>query len=94
MQHVASFLCLVLVAIGGNDWAAATERKPNVIIILSDDAGYADFGVEGCRDIRTPRIDSIAERGIRCTSAYVTASVCAPSRAGLITRRYQQRFGH
>jgi arylsulfatase A-like enzyme len=94
MQHVASFLCLVLVAIGGNDWAAATERKPNVIIILSDDAGYADFGVEGCRDIRTPRIDSIAERGIRCTSAYVTASVCAPSRAGLITGRYQQRFGH
>jgi arylsulfatase A-like enzyme len=94
MKHVPFYLCAALLAMFGANWAAAAERKPNVIIILSDDAGYADFGVQGCRDIPTPRIDSIADRGIRCTSAYVTASVCAPSRAGLITGRYQQRFGH
>ena len=69
-------------------------RKPNVIVILSDDAGYADFGYNGCPDIPTPRIDQLAREGVVCTQGYVTASVCCPSRAGLMTGRYQQRFGH
>ena len=74
---------------------ATTERKqPNIIVIISDDAGYGDFSCQGSKQIPTPRIDSIAARGIRFRQGYVTASVCSPSRAGLITGRYQQRFGH
>ncbi len=67
--------------------------KPNIILIVSDDAGYKDFGSYGAKDIPTPNINSIAAKGVKFTDAYVTASVCAPSRAGLLTGRYQQRFG-
>ncbi len=72
---------------------AADARKPNVIIILADDLGYHDLGAHGCADIPTPHIDSLAKNGIRCTDAYVSAPVCSPSRAGLLTGRYQNRFG-
>lgn len=68
--------------------------KPNVIIILTDDQGYADVGFNGCKDIPTPYIDRIAKNGIVFTQAYVSYAVCAPSRAGLITGRYQDRFGY
>lgn len=68
-------------------------KKPNIIILLLDDAGYADFGFAGCKDLKTPNIDSLANNGIVFTDAYVSASVCGPSRAGLLTGRYQQRFG-
>lgn len=74
--------------------AATTESRPNIIVILSDDAGYADFGSYGEPEFETPAIDSIAENGIRFTNGYVSASVCSPSRAGLMTGRYQQRFGY
>ncbi len=67
---------------------------PNILLILTDDAGYADFGVHGSPDIKTPNIDFIASTGIRFSSGYVTAPVCSPSQAGLLTGRYQQRFGH
>ncbi|WP_316816106.1 sulfatase [Pedobacter nyackensis] len=67
--------------------------KPNVIVVVSDDAGYIDFGCYGGKEIPTPNIDAIAKEGVRFTDAYVSASVCAPSRAGLLTGRYQQRFG-
>jgi arylsulfatase A-like enzyme len=66
---------------------------PNIIVILADDLGYADLGVQGCEDIPTPAIDSLAVKGARFTNAYVTCPICAPSRAGLITGRYQNRFG-
>jgi len=66
---------------------------PNIIVILADDAGYADFGFMGS-DIPTPNIDLLAESGVVFTDAHITATVCSPSRAGLITGRYQQRFGH
>ena len=69
------------------------KQKPNIIVIVADDLGYADLGVQGSADIVTPNIDSIARNGIRFTSGYVTAPVCAPSRAGFLTGRYQQRFG-
>jgi arylsulfatase A-like enzyme len=72
---------------------ARAERPPNVIVILADDLGYADLGFQGCQDIPTPHIDSLAASGVRCTAAYVSCPVCAPSRAGLLTGRYQQRFG-
>ena len=68
-------------------------EKPNVIIILVDDLGYADVGFNGSTEIFTPNIDRIAENGVRFTRGYVTHAVCAPSRAGLITGRYQDRFG-
>src|SRR5262249_53336773 len=74
--------------------AAKDGRKPNVIVLLADDLGYADLGVQGARDVATPHIDSLAKHGVRCTSGYVSAPVCSPSRAGLLTGRYQQRFGH
>ncbi|NJL30675.1 MAG: sulfatase-like hydrolase/transferase [Phycisphaerales bacterium] len=60
---------------------------------MADDLGYAELGSQGCMDIPTPNIDSIARSGVRFTQAYVTCAVCAPSRAGLLTGRYQQRFG-
>src|SRR5215207_8124141 len=74
--------------------SAAEPRKPNVIVILADDMGYADIGVNGCKDIPTPNIDSIARNGVRCVNGYVSHPYCSPTRAGLLTGRYQQRFGH
>lgn len=74
--------------------AAAPARKPNVLIILADDLGYADLGAQGCKDIPTPHCDSIAAEGVRLTSGYVSHPFCSPTRAGLMTGRYQQRFGH
>lgn len=73
---------------------AAAWAKPNILIIVGDDMGYADIGVHGCQDIPTPHIDSIAKNGTRCTSGYVSGPYCSPTRAGLMTGRYQQRFGH
>ncbi len=68
-------------------------RKPNIVLILADDLGYGELGVQGCSDIPTPSIDSIAHNGVRFTDGYVSCPVCAPTRAGLLTGRYQQRFG-
>lgn len=70
-----------------------TEQRPNVVLILADDLGYAGIGCQGARDIPTPHIDGLAAAGVRLTSGYVTCPVCAPTRAGLLTGRYQQRFG-
>lgn len=72
---------------------SAAVSKPNLVLILADDLGYADVGFNGCTDIPTPSIDRIAAEGVRFTEAYVTGAVCGPSRAGLITGRYQDRFG-
>ncbi len=69
------------------------EEKPNIIVLLVDDAGYADFGFAGCEDLKTPNIDKLAADGVVFSDAHVSATVCGPSRAGLITGRYQQRFG-
>ncbi len=70
----------------------ATE-KPNLVVILTDDQGYSDVGFNGSKDIMTPNIDRIAEGGTRFTNGYVTYAVCGPSRAGLLTGRYQDKFG-
>ena len=72
----------------------AKGKRPNIIVIISDDMGYADIGCHGCKDIATPNIDSIAQNGILFTNGYVSCPVCSPTRAGLATGRYQQRFGH
>ncbi len=70
------------------------QRPPNILLILLDDAGYADFGYMGSKDLDTPRIDQLAASGVAFTDFHVSATVCSPSRAGLITGRYQQRFGY
>jgi len=74
--------------------ADAPAARPNVIVFLSDDVGWAEFGFQGCQDIPTPNIDSIANSGVKFTNGYVAATVCSPSRAGLMTGRYPTRFGH
>jgi arylsulfatase A-like enzyme len=95
MSNLLRFLLLLgaalLLAPAG---APAAERKPNIVVIVADDLGYADLGCQGCKDVPTPHIDSLAKNGVRCTNGYVSCPVCSPTRAGLMTGRYQQRFGH
>ncbi len=71
----------------------SAPSRPNVVLIVADDLGYGETGVQGGRDVPTPNIDSLAASGIRFTNGYVSCPVCAPTRAGLQTGRYQQRFG-
>ena len=74
--------------------AAEQAKKPNVLIILTDDTGWAEYGFQGNKQIPTPNIDSIAKAGVRFTQGYVSGPYCSPTRAGLMTGRYQTRFGH
>ena len=74
--------------------AFAADRKPNILVIVSDDQGYADVGFNGGKAVPTPHLDALAASGVRCTSGYVSHPFCSPTRAGLLTGRYQQRFGH
>jgi len=70
------------------------KMHPNIIVIISDDQGYADVGFHGSKEIITPNIDRIANNGVVFSEGYVSYAVCSPSRAGLITGRYQNRFGY
>jgi len=70
-----------------------SANQPNIIIFLADDLGYADVGFNGCQDIPTPHIDSIAANGVKFTDGYANHPVCSPSRAGLLSGRYQHSFG-
>jgi len=72
---------------------AQESTKPNIILIIADDLGYADLGCHGSPDVKTPQIDQLAENGVRFTAGYVSAPQCGPSRAGLLSGRYQNRFG-
>ncbi len=74
--------------------SGAAESRPNILVIVADDLGYADVGFQGSKDIPTPNLDQLAARSLRCTNGYVTHPFCSPTRAGLLTGRYQQRFGH
>jgi arylsulfatase A-like enzyme len=71
----------------------AAERRPNIVVILADDLGYADLGMQGLKEIPTPSIDSIAANGVRFTDGYSNHPVCSPSRAALLSGRYPHRFG-
>lgn len=91
---LSSFASLnVASALAETSAAKAATTLPNIIIFLADDLGYADIGVNGCQDIPTPNIDSIAKNGVRFTDGYATHCVCSPSRAGLMSGMYQHRFG-
>ena len=83
------FLFLGLISCSINE-----EKLPNVIVIISDDQGYADVGFHGSKEIFTPNIDRIANNGVIFSEGYVSYAVCSPSRAGLITGKYQNRFGY
>lgn len=75
--------------------ARAVDRpvRPNIVLLFADDAGYADFGFQGSPHFKTPHLDRLAESGVLLSQFYVTGATCGPSRAGLLTGKYQQRFG-
>lgn len=85
-------ICFALCALQITTLFAAD--KPNIVLIVGDDMGYADVGFHGCQDIPTPHLDKLAAGGVKFTNGYVTGPYCSPTRAGLLTGRYQQRFGH
>ncbi len=97
--RIIAALAVWVVSLFGSAGMAQTlsENRPNIVILFSDDAGYADFGFQPCCSDEmkqlTPNIDRVAKEGVRMTNAYMSGCVCAPSRAGLMTGRYQQRFG-
>lgn len=72
---------------------AGDKRPPNIVLLFSDDLGYGDLSLYGSKDIPTPNIDALGKQGLHFSNAYVTAASCSPSRAGLMSGRYQQRFG-
>src|SRR5688572_19779930 len=80
-----------------SDVSAQTNTRPNgkpsVVLILMDDLGYGDIGSYGVKDARTPNLDRLAREGVRLTNAYANGPTCSPTRAGLITGQYQQRYG-
>src|SRR5262245_36842818 len=88
------FLCTAagtaLVALPG--WAATRTQRPNFIIIVADDMGWADVGCYGRDDVKTPAIDSLARDGMKFEQAYANSPVCTPSRVALLTGRYQNRL--
>ncbi len=88
------WMLAAIIAAQASQSIAADARKPNVIVFLSDDVGYGEYGFQGNEQIPTPNIDSIAKGGVRFTQGYVSGPYCSPTRAGLMTGRYQTRFGH
>ena len=93
-MKAANYITLFVIIIISRITAfSAPTSPPNLIIILTDDQGYHDVGFNGCKDIPTPNLDSIASNGVRFTSGYISSAISAPSRAGLLTGRYQERFG-
>lgn len=93
MPHILLFTFLLLSFLLWTPSVAA-EPRPNILVIVGDDMGFADVGFHGCQDIPTPNLDALAASGVRFTNGYVSGPYCSPTRAGLMTGRYQQRFGH
>ncbi|QDV44604.1 Arylsulfatase precursor [Stieleria neptunia] len=91
MKQLISSIVLLL---GMSATVAAVDRPPNIIVVYTDDHGYSDLSCQGVYDdVRTPHIDALADAGVRMTDGYTTAPQCVPSRGGLISGRYQNRFG-
>ena len=93
MRILISLTAAVCLSGCGQDPSETPPSPPNVIIMMADDLGWGDVGVNGGKVIQTPNIDALAEQGVRLTDGYVSAAVCSPSRAGLYTGRHQQRHG-
>jgi len=91
MKPLRSFCCFSAFAAGA---IAAPADRPNILLIVADDLGWGELGCQGNPQIPTPHIDSLAKNGVRFTNGYVSGPYCSPTRAGLMTGRYQNRFGH
>ena len=91
-RRFAIFMMLTVLLCASSNPIAADQ--PNLLIILADDMGYGDLGATGSVRLATPRLDELRQSGVLCTQAYVTSSVCSPSRAGLMTGRDPRRFGY
>lgn len=97
MKRLLPLLCALYIPLGCSAQKTATSetsKRPNIILLFADDAGYADFGFQGSKEMITPNLDKLAKEGVRFTQAYVTHPTCGPSRAGLITGKSQYRFGY
>lgn len=88
------FFILIILSLLIISCKSSSDNAPNIIVIISDDQGYADVGFHGSKEIFTPNIDRIASNGVVFSQGYVSYAVCSPSRAGLITGKYQNRFGY
>ena len=85
--------CVLLIgAVRGQPAAAQAANRPNIVLIITDDMGYGDLGSYGATDIRTPNLDRLAREGVRFTDFYANGTTCTPTRAGLMSGRYQQRY--
>ncbi|MRI00136.1 sulfatase-like hydrolase/transferase [Kriegella sp. EG-1] len=97
MKKLLLIICTVylpIVCMAQQSSTLNRQQKPNIILLFADDAGYADFGFQGSKEMITPNLDKLASEGVRFTQAYVTHPTCGPSRAGLITGKSQYRFGY
>jgi arylsulfatase A-like enzyme/acetyl esterase/lipase len=101
MTHSRSCDAIILVVLaalhswsGPVSFASASDTPPNVVFLFVDDQGYYDLGCYGASEIKTPRIDAMAEQGTRFTDYYAAAPICSPSRAGLLTGCYPRRVGN
>ena len=90
MRHLITILCALCILSGS---AAHAAPKPDIVVLVSDDAGCNEFSMHGAMHFPMPRIDSIAANGVRFTQGCTSGTV-SPTRAGLLTGRYQKRFGH
>ncbi|TWU54691.1 Arylsulfatase precursor [Rubripirellula tenax] len=89
--YFATVVAAVLFRTSGDSHA---DQRPNIVLIVADDLGYSDVGFNGCKEIPTPNLDALAQSGVVFECGYASHPYCSPSRAGLLTGRYQQRFGH
>ena len=97
MKAIGTCLVLLLFPLAADASVGSQQKqqkRSNVLLIVVDDLGYGDIGVHGGKAVPTPNIDKLAQAGIRFTNGYVSAPYCSPSRAGILTGRYQTRFGH
>src|SRR5262245_30142277 len=94
LSTISKALFAIAIVISALTAPAAETKRPNILLIVADDLGYGELSAQGNPQIPTPHIDSLAKSGVRFTSGYVSGPYCSPTRAGLLTGRYQQRFGH
>lgn len=94
MPRLIVTLAVAVMLTGGGPVRCAEPKRSNIVLLVADDLGYADLGFQGGRDIPTPNLDGLSRSGVRFTNSYVSGPYCSPTRAGLLTGRYQQRFGH
>jgi arylsulfatase A-like enzyme len=91
-QPILRVFAVLLLAFGATPSVSRAE-KPNIVVILADDLGYGDLGCYGSTRVKTPHIDRMAREGMRFTDFHSNGSTCSPTRAALLTGRYQQRAG-